>query len=77
MKEVAMGSEASEQMMSLLQELAGLREQDEHDEGNPSNADQEAFQLRQRRREEITGKIKAVAEQKKESEGTETMSSSD
>ena len=59
-----MSSEASEQMMALLQELAALRGQDRAYEESPTEAGEDEFKQRQRRQEEISREIIAVAEQK-------------
>jgi len=59
-----MSSEASDQMMALLQELAALRGQDREYEENPTEAGEDDFKQRQRRQEEISREIIAVAEQK-------------
>jgi hypothetical protein len=56
-----MGSETSEQVMVLLQELALLKELDKAYEANPTEAEHEAYRVRQRRHEEITAEIKALA----------------
>ena len=63
-----MGSEVSDQMMALLQELAMLKEADLAFDANPSDSEREAHQLRQQRRDEIGIEIKALAEQKKKGE---------
>ena len=60
-----MGSEASDQVMALLKELASLKEQDSRCGGNPSESEQEAHRVRQKRHDEITQNIKALAEFKK------------
>lgn len=60
-----MGSEESDQMMALLQELSMLKEADEAFEANPTDNKRETYQLRQRRRDEIGLEIKALAEEKK------------
>jgi len=65
-----MGSDASEQVMALLSELAGLKELDKKYEADPVESDREAYRLRQLRLEEITQEIKSLAEQKKTAEGT-------
>jgi len=59
-----MSSEASDQMMALLQELAALRGLDREYESNPTEAGEDEFQQRQRRQEEISREIMTVAEQK-------------
>ncbi|MGC2446217.1 MAG: hypothetical protein WA477_01140 [Candidatus Sulfotelmatobacter sp.] len=59
-----MSSETSDQMMALLQELAALRGLDREYEANPTEAAETDFQQRQRRQEEISREIIAVAEQK-------------
>jgi hypothetical protein len=63
-----MGSEESEQMMALLQELSMLKEADAAFEANPTDSEREAYQLRQQRRHEIGAEMKALAEQKKKAE---------
>ena len=65
-----MGSDASEQVMALLSELAGLKELNQKYEADPVESDREAYRLRQLRLEEITQEIKSLAEQKKTAEGT-------
>jgi hypothetical protein len=64
----AMDSDTSEKVMTLLKELAVLKEQNKEYEANTSKAEQEAHRLRQQRHEEITEEIKSLAEQKKTSE---------
>ena len=64
-----MGSDASEQVMALLTELAGLKEINRQYEADPTEADREAYRLRQLRIEEIGQEIKSLAEQKKTAEG--------
>ncbi len=59
-----MSSETSDQMMALLQELAALRGLDREYKANPTEAAETDFQQRQRRQEEISREIIAVAEQK-------------
>jgi hypothetical protein len=59
------GSEQSDQMMALLQELAILKQADVAFEDNPSESEREAYRLRQQRRNDIGLEIKALAEQKK------------
>lgn len=59
-----MSSEASDQMMALLQELAVLRGLDREYKANPSEAGEGEFQQRQRRQEEISREMMTVAEQK-------------
>lgn len=65
-----MGSEASDEMMVLLTELAGLKELIRKYEEDPTADDREAYQQRQLRLEEIKREIKSLAEQKKAAEGT-------
>ncbi|MGO8793888.1 MAG: hypothetical protein ACLQLC_03615 [Candidatus Sulfotelmatobacter sp.] len=60
-----MGSETSEQMMALLHELSTLKELKRQSEAKPSESDREAELQQNRRREEITQEMKALAEQKK------------
>lgn len=66
-----MGSEPSEKILALLQELAGLRGLDKAYKANPTEAAEDEFQQRKKRQEEIAGEIKAVAEEKVSSQGTE------
>ncbi|HEY3973117.1 MAG TPA: hypothetical protein VGM18_08945 [Candidatus Sulfotelmatobacter sp.] len=56
-----MASEASERVITLLQELKMLKEQNQDYESNPSEDGREEHLLRQKRHEEITDEIKAVA----------------
>jgi len=63
-----MASEASEQMMALLSELAALKELNQQFEANPNQHDSQEHRLRLQRHEEITQDIKALAEQKKNTE---------
>jgi hypothetical protein len=63
-----MASETSEQMMALLSELAALKELNRKFEANPNQYDPEEHRLRLQRHEEITQDIKALAEQKKNTE---------
>ena len=65
-----MGSHPSEQVMKLLTEIAGLKELNKKYEADPTEADREAYRLRQLRLEEIGQEIKSLAEQKKTAEGT-------
>ena len=60
-----MGSEASEQMMALLSELAVLKELDRQYLANPNELEQDKHRQRLQRHEEITQHIKELAEQKK------------
>jgi len=60
-----MGSEESDQMMALLQELAMLKEADVASEANPNESEREAYRVRQQRRDDIGLEIKALAEQKR------------
>jgi hypothetical protein len=60
-----MSSEASDQMMALLQELSMLKEADAAFEANPTVSERDAYQLRRQRRDEIGLEIKALAEKKK------------
>lgn len=60
-----MGSQESEQLLTLLQELAFLRQQDKKYLANPREAGRKAFEERQLRHDEIAREIKAVAEQKR------------
>jgi hypothetical protein len=66
-----MSTEASDQMMALLQELAALKGLDRKYEENPTEAGEDEFQQRQRRQEEISREIVAVADQNKSSPLTE------
>ena len=61
-----MGSEASEQMMALLQELAMLKELDKADEANPTPSALDEHRLRQKRHDEIAREIKALGKQQEE-----------
>ena len=63
-----MGSEESDQMMALLQELSMLKDADVAFEQNPTDSEREAHHLRQQRREEIGLEMKGLAEQKKNAE---------
>jgi hypothetical protein len=63
-----MGSEASDQMMELLQELSMLKKLDDENEGFSDQSDPEAHRLRQQRHEEITQQMKALAQQKQREE---------
>lgn len=60
-----MGSEQSDQMMALLQELAILKQADLAFESNPTESEREAHRLRQQRRDDIGLEIKALADQEK------------
>jgi hypothetical protein len=71
LREVPVGSELSEKMLALLQELAMLRRLDHAYEANPTDAGESEFRQRQKRHEEIAGEIKAVAEEKQSSGATE------
>jgi hypothetical protein len=59
-----MGSEASDQMIALLQELSQLKKLDGENQVTADESDPEARRLRQRRHEEITQEMKALAEKK-------------
>jgi hypothetical protein len=63
-----MGSEESDQMMALLQEISMLKEADAAFEANPTDTEREAYQLRQKRRDEIGAEMKLLAQQKKNAE---------
>ena len=52
----------SETMMSLLKELALLKELDEKSEASKSEGEAAEFEVRQTRRQEITEQIKALGE---------------
>ena len=52
----------SETMMSLLKELALLKELDERSEASKSEGETAEFEARQNRRQEITEQIKALGE---------------
>jgi hypothetical protein len=57
-----MSAKSSELMMGLLQELAQLKELDKGYESGPrSEADMAEFNSRQRRRQEISDQMKALA----------------
>jgi hypothetical protein len=61
-----MSSYESEQVLTLLKELAGLKEIDSGYEAVPqSETEREAYRLRQQRHQDIVEEIKALAEQKK------------
>jgi len=61
-----MSSHESEQVLSLLKELSGLKEINSGYEAVPqSETEREAYRLRQQRHQEIVEEIKALAEQKK------------
>jgi len=60
-----MGSEASGEMMTLLQELAMLKDLDKKYENHPSESGREEHLLRQQRHEEITERIRTLGEQQK------------
>jgi hypothetical protein len=62
------GSEESDKMMVLLQELSLMKEMDAAFEVNPSESEREAYHLRRQRRDEIGLEIKALAEQKTKTE---------
>ncbi len=59
-----MSNEASEKMMTLLQELAGLKEIDATERGR-TRQKQAARKQRQRRRTEVRKQIKQVAAEKR------------
>ena len=61
-------SEASDQMMALLQELSLMKELDDAFEANPIESERQAYQLRQQRRDDIGIEMKGLAEQKKNAE---------
>jgi hypothetical protein len=63
-----MGSEESDRVMTLLQELAMLKEADVAFEANPTESEREECRLRQQRRDDIGLEIKALADQKKASQ---------
>src|SRR5579863_7255768 len=72
--EATMGSEASDRMMTLLQELSALKQLDQQSDATPSGSEKKdgsekkgELRLRQQRCEEITEEMKALAEQKKNS----------
>lgn len=65
-----MGSEASEQVLALLNELSVLKELNRKYEASPSAAQEEAYRQRQLRHEEITQEIKTLAERKTRVETT-------
>ncbi len=60
-----MGSEASEQVLALLNELSVLKELNRQYEAHPNAPDEPDYRVRQERHEEITREIKALADQKK------------
>jgi hypothetical protein len=63
-----MGSEESDQMMVLPQELSMLKEADAAFEANPTDTEPEAYRLRQQRQDEIAVEMKLLAQQKKNAE---------
>lgn len=65
-----MGSETSEHVMALLQELALLKELDKAYESSPTVAEHQAYRVRRRRHEEITAEIKALAKHGKDAESS-------
>ncbi len=65
---IEMGTTQSEQVTALLAELAVLKEQNKQYEANPSEAELEAYRLRQQRHEKIIEDIKALAERQRSSE---------
>ena len=77
MGEFNMSSEASDEMMALLTELAGLKELNRKYEEDPAADDHEAYQARQRRLEEIKEEMKSLAEQKRTAEGTNVPQGTD
>ncbi len=60
-----MGSETSEQVMALLNELSVLKELNKKYEAAPSDPEKEGHLQRQHRETEITEEIKLLAERKK------------
>jgi hypothetical protein len=61
-----MGSQESDQVLNLLEELSMLRELDSrYEDSLKTEAEQDAHRLRQQRHQEIGEEIKALAEQKK------------
>ena len=60
-----MGSEVSDQMMALLEELSMLKDADAAFDANPADSERHAYQLRQQRRDEIGAEMKALADQKR------------
>ena len=60
-----MSSEASGEMMTLLQELAVLKDLNKEYESHPTESGQEEHLLRQKRHEEITERIRALGEEQK------------
>ena len=61
-----MGTEASDQMMALLQELSMLKKLEEENEASSDQSDPEGRRLRQQRQQEITQQMKALAQEKQE-----------
>jgi hypothetical protein len=59
------GSETSEQVMALLNELSALKELNKKYEGDQSGPEKESHLQRQQRQTEITEEIKTLAERKK------------
>ena len=60
-----MGSETSDQVMALLNELSVLKELEKKYEADPSDRNKEGYLQGQRRKTEITEEIKSLAERKK------------
>jgi hypothetical protein len=61
-----MSSEGSEQMLGLLQELSVFKAMDEeYNSGPKSLVETEAYQSRERRRQEITQEMQTLAAQSK------------
>jgi hypothetical protein len=61
-----MGSEASEQMMALLQELAMLKELEKEYEANPTKSAREQHRLSRQRHDEIAREIKALGKEQED-----------
>jgi hypothetical protein len=59
------GSETSEQVMALLNELSVLKELNKKYEADPNEPERAAHVQRQQRQTEITEEIKSLAERKK------------
>jgi hypothetical protein len=72
-----MGSEASEQVLALLNELSVLKELNREYEAQPNTPDEPAYRIRQQRHEEITRQIKALADRKKNADSAFTANTTE
>jgi hypothetical protein len=61
-----MGTETSDQVMGLLQELSMLKEAETNLKEQPTESEREERNLHQKRKQEIVEEIKALADQKKD-----------